>query len=57
MRVPFVDLHSQYLSIKSSVDDAIADVIDERDSLKKHLNDAGISTVLSHPKALPFYPA
>jgi dTDP-4-amino-4,6-dideoxygalactose transaminase len=30
---------------------------DERDSLKKHLSDAGISTVLSYPKALPFYPA
>ena len=29
----------------------------ERDSLKKHLTDAGISTVLSYPKALPFYPA
>jgi dTDP-4-amino-4,6-dideoxygalactose transaminase len=28
-----------------------------RDSLRKHLSDAGISTVLSYPKALPFYPA
>jgi dTDP-4-amino-4,6-dideoxygalactose transaminase len=28
-----------------------------RDSLRKHLTDAGISTVLSYPKALPFYPA
>src|ERR1700740_560730 len=27
MKVPFVDLHAQYLSIKSSIDDAIADVI------------------------------
>jgi dTDP-4-amino-4,6-dideoxygalactose transaminase len=30
---------------------------DRRDSLRKHLSDAGISTVLSYPKALPFYPA
>jgi dTDP-4-amino-4,6-dideoxygalactose transaminase len=30
---------------------------DGRDSLKKYLTDAGISTVLSYPKALPFYPA
>jgi dTDP-4-amino-4,6-dideoxygalactose transaminase len=30
---------------------------DRRDSLRKHLTDAGISTVLSYPKALPFYPA
>jgi dTDP-4-amino-4,6-dideoxygalactose transaminase len=29
----------------------------KRDSLKKHLTHAGISTVLSYPKALPFYPA
>lgn len=28
-----------------------------RDALKKHLADAGISTVLNYPKALPFYPA
>lgn len=28
-----------------------------RDALKKYLTDAGISTVLSYPKALPFYPA
>ena len=27
MRVPFVDLHAQYLSIKSSLDEAIAEVI------------------------------
>ena len=30
---------------------------DRRDSLRKYLTDAGISTVLSYPKALPFYPA
>jgi dTDP-4-amino-4,6-dideoxygalactose transaminase len=30
---------------------------EKRDSLKKYLADAGISTVLSYPKALPFYPA
>jgi dTDP-4-amino-4,6-dideoxygalactose transaminase len=29
----------------------------KRDGLKKHLADAGISTVLNYPKALPFYPA
>jgi dTDP-4-amino-4,6-dideoxygalactose transaminase len=28
-----------------------------RDALKKHLAEAGISTVLNYPKALPFYPA
>jgi len=28
-----------------------------RDSLKKNLGEAGISTVLNYPKALPFYPA
>ena len=28
-----------------------------RDELKKHLADAGVSTVLNYPKALPFYPA
>ena len=28
-----------------------------RDALKKHLADAGITTVLNYPKALPFYPA
>jgi dTDP-4-amino-4,6-dideoxygalactose transaminase len=28
-----------------------------RDALKKYLTNAGISTVLSYPKALPFYPA
>ena len=28
-----------------------------RDELKKNLADAGISTVLNYPKALPFYPA
>ena len=28
-----------------------------RDELKKFLGDAGISTVLNYPKALPFYPA
>jgi dTDP-4-amino-4,6-dideoxygalactose transaminase len=30
---------------------------DKRDELKKHLEAAGIATVLSYPKALPFYPA
>lgn len=30
---------------------------ERRDALKKHLGDAGISTVLNYPKALPFYPA
>jgi len=30
---------------------------DKRDALKKHLADAGISTSLNYPKALPFYPA
>jgi len=30
---------------------------DRRDELKRHLGDAGISTVLNYPKALPFYPA
>jgi dTDP-4-amino-4,6-dideoxygalactose transaminase len=29
----------------------------KRDALKKSLTEAGISTVLSYPKALPFYPA
>jgi dTDP-4-amino-4,6-dideoxygalactose transaminase len=28
-----------------------------RDALKKFVGDAGISTVLNYPKALPFYPA
>ena len=28
-----------------------------RDALKKHLEAAGVSTVLNYPKALPFYPA
>lgn len=28
-----------------------------RDALKKHLAEAGISTALNYPKALPFYPA
>jgi dTDP-4-amino-4,6-dideoxygalactose transaminase len=28
-----------------------------RDALKEHLAEAGISTVLNYPKALPFYPA
>jgi dTDP-4-amino-4,6-dideoxygalactose transaminase len=28
-----------------------------RDALKKHLAEAGVSTVLNYPKALPFYPA
>lgn len=28
-----------------------------RDSLKKYLAEAGVSTVLNYPKALPFYPA
>ena len=30
---------------------------ENRDSLRKHLTDAGIATVLNYPKALPFYPA
>jgi dTDP-4-amino-4,6-dideoxygalactose transaminase len=30
---------------------------EKRDALKKFLGDAGISTVLNYPKALPFYPA
>jgi dTDP-4-amino-4,6-dideoxygalactose transaminase len=30
---------------------------ENRDALKKYLADAGISTVLNYPKALPFYPA
>jgi dTDP-4-amino-4,6-dideoxygalactose transaminase len=30
---------------------------DKRDSLRKYLTEAGISTVLNYPKALPFYPA
>lgn len=30
---------------------------ENRDVLKKHLANAGISTVLNYPKALPFYPA
>jgi dTDP-4-amino-4,6-dideoxygalactose transaminase len=30
---------------------------DQRDSLKKRLAQAGISTALNYPKALPFYPA
>lgn len=30
---------------------------DRREALKKHLGDAGVSTVLNYPKALPFYPA
>jgi dTDP-4-amino-4,6-dideoxygalactose transaminase len=30
---------------------------DKRDSLRKHLTDAGIATVLNYPKALPFYAA
>jgi len=30
---------------------------DQRDSLKKHLGQVGISTALNYPKALPFYPA
>jgi dTDP-4-amino-4,6-dideoxygalactose transaminase len=30
---------------------------DERDLLKKSLGDAGITTSLNYPKALPFYPA
>ena len=28
-----------------------------RDGLRKHLTEAGITTVLNYPKALPFYPA
>jgi dTDP-4-amino-4,6-dideoxygalactose transaminase len=30
---------------------------ERRDALRRHLADAGISTVLNYPKALPFYPA
>jgi dTDP-4-amino-4,6-dideoxygalactose transaminase len=30
---------------------------ENRDALRKHLTEAGISTVLNYPKALPFYPA
>ncbi len=30
---------------------------ENRDALRKHLSQAGISTVLNYPKALPFYPA
>jgi dTDP-4-amino-4,6-dideoxygalactose transaminase len=30
---------------------------EQRDALKKHLEAAGVSTVLNYPKALPFYPA
>lgn len=29
----------------------------ERDALRKHLTERGVSTVLNYPKALPFYPA
>ncbi len=31
--------------------------IEKRDALRKHLANAGVSTVLNYPKALPFYPA
>jgi dTDP-4-amino-4,6-dideoxygalactose transaminase len=30
---------------------------EKRDGLRRHLADAGVSTVLNYPKALPFYPA
>jgi dTDP-4-amino-4,6-dideoxygalactose transaminase len=30
---------------------------ENRDSLKEYLTQAGVSTVLNYPKALPFYPA
>ncbi len=30
---------------------------ENRDALRKYLSEAGISTVLNYPKALPFYPA
>lgn len=30
---------------------------EKRDSLRTHLTDAGVATVLNYPKALPFYPA
>jgi dTDP-4-amino-4,6-dideoxygalactose transaminase len=30
---------------------------ENREALRKHLSQAGISTVLNYPKALPFYPA
>ncbi len=30
---------------------------ENRDSLREHLTEAGISTLLNYPKALPFYPA
>jgi dTDP-4-amino-4,6-dideoxygalactose transaminase len=29
----------------------------ERDALRKHLTEAGVTTMLNYPKALPFYPA
>jgi dTDP-4-amino-4,6-dideoxygalactose transaminase len=30
---------------------------ENRDALREHLSEAGISTILNYPKALPFYPA
>ena len=30
---------------------------ENRDALREHLSQAGISTVVNYPKALPFYPA
>ena len=30
---------------------------ENRDALREHLSEAGVSTVLNYPKALPFYPA
>jgi dTDP-4-amino-4,6-dideoxygalactose transaminase len=30
---------------------------DDRDALRRHLNESGIATMLHYPKALPFLPA
>ena len=40
MRVPFVDLHSQYISIKPAIDDAIASVIAESAFIRSRHVDA-----------------
>jgi dTDP-4-amino-4,6-dideoxygalactose transaminase len=40
MRVPFVDLHSQYISIKRAIDDAIASVIAESAFIRSRHVDA-----------------
>lgn len=39
MNVPFVDLHAQYLSIKSEIDDSIARVINESAFIRSHYVD------------------